>query len=140
MSNEEILNELLKSTRKTQNSMNEMQNSMKILQEDVKELKIDVKNLNDKYTQLDRKVTDLDEKVTDLDGKVTNLDEKTTRIDGSVMIIEHEYTKKIDLIYENTVTFLDANYRNRESIDKLDKRVEKIECMMPIKPINQKEA
>lgn len=114
-----------------------MQNSMKILQEDVKELKTHVKNLNDKYTQLDRKVTELDGKVTNLDEKVTELDEKTTRIDVSVMVIENVYTKKIDVIYENTVSFLEANHRNRDSIEKLEKRVE---YMMPIEPIKQKEA
>ena len=56
------------------------------------------------------------------------------------MIMEHEYTKKIDVIYENTVSFMDANMKNRNDIEKLDKRVEKLECMMPIKPLNQKEA
>lgn len=126
MSNEEILNELLKSTRETQKSMNEIQNSMKILQEDVKDL-------NDKYTQLDKKVTKLDDKVTELD-------EKTTRIDRSVMVIEQEYTKKIDVIYENTTSFINANFKNRDAIEKLEKRVERLECMMPIKPMNQKEA
>lgn len=48
--------------------------------------------------------------------------------------------KKIDIIYENTVSFLEANYKNTKTIEKLEKRVEKLECIIPIETKRQKEA
>lgn len=45
--------------------------------------------------------------------------------------------KKIDIIYENTVSFLEANYKNTKTIEK---RVEKLECIIPIETKRQKEA
>lgn len=133
MSNEEILNELLKSTR-------EMQSSIKVMQDDIKGLKNEVTNLNNKFNKLEEKVDNLDEKVDNLDEKFINLDGKVRSIDGTVMKMEHEHSYKIDLIYENIQSFINSNNKNKMDIKKLDKRVERLECMMPIKPINQKEA
>ena len=125
MGNEEILKELLKSTIEMQSSMKEMQSSMKVMQSSIKVMQADVKEVKNDVVKLNNKVTKLE-------GKVNNLEEKTTRIDKSVMVLEHEYTKKIDVIYENTVSFMNANYKNRNDIEKLDKRVEKLECIIHI--------
>ena len=102
--------------------MRVMQTEMKIMQDEMKKMKAE---FTAKFKQIDIK---LDE----LDTKFINLKEEVNRINRTVAKIELSYGKKIDTIYENTVSFLEANYKNTKAIENLEKRVEKLECIIPI--------
>ena len=49
------------------------------------------------------------------------------KLNGSIAVIEVEHSKKIDILYENVVDFLNKTHKNESNIEKLNKRVEKLE-------------
>lgn len=128
MSNEEMLKKILLNTENLKEDVDVLKEDMLILKEDNKRLNRKFELLNEKFEVLDEKVEVIDKKNEGLEGKYKELNETVNSINRVVMKMENEYGPKIDIIYENTVSFMNANYRNRDDIEKLEKRVERLEC------------
>lgn len=120
-----------------QSNMKTMQDNMEIMQGEIRTIQNDIKELRE---ETKAKFKQIDIKLDELDTNFINLKEEVNIINRTVAKIELSYGKKIDIIYENTVSFLEANYKNTKAIEKLEKRVEKLECIIPIEPQKHKEA
>ena len=88
--------------------------------------------------EVDQKIQKLDHKMEDgfqtVAAKFEENDRKFEQLQKTILdkqfLFEHEYGKKIDLMYDAIVTELDKNQEKSEKIRKLDARVDRCEMSL----------
>lgn len=122
MQNLDILQEILKTTKGLEQQILE---SNKTLENKINEVN---NNLNQKIDDVENK---LNQKIDSVENSLNQkIDENTKTIESmhkSLLILETDYTKKTDIIFENVCEFLENSQKNRKDIKKLDNRVELLE-------------
>ena len=133
MQNLDILQEILKTTKGLEQQILE---SNKTLENKINEVN---NNLNQKIDDVENKLNqkidsvenNLNQKIDSIENSLNQkIDENTKTIESmhkSLLILETDYTKKTDIIFENVCEFLENSQKNRKDIKKLDNRVELLE-------------